>query len=256
MWSRYSARVWPWIGTKIVVGTVAALLALALIAAPLRHTLQQVMPALHSMPSFSPGEKPDQQAIQAAMLPLVAAINQLQLLSFVFFFILKVPFTLLHDFVMPFYILEEITLLAAIRRGLDVFLADPLQVVLYLILKPILFVLGYIIQYIATLIVCVPILIVVALLAVLMHHATALLALVVVLAIAFLFWVVLFSFGYMLALLNAYGIYFLGGRYPLLGEMLEPSPFRPFTPPPVFPSKDEQDDSSNEPPMPMDPAVA
>jgi hypothetical protein len=59
-----------------------------------------------------------------------------------------------------------------------------------------------------------------------------------------------------MALLNAYAIYFLGGRYPLLGSMLEPGPGHPFTPPPVFPSAEERKDHDDGPPMPMNPAVA
>jgi len=62
--------------------------------------------------------------------------------------------------------------------------------------------------------------------------------------------------GYLMALLNAYAIYFLGGRYPLLGSMLEPGPGHPFTPPPVFPSAEERKDEDDGPPMPMNPAVA
>jgi hypothetical protein len=64
------------------------------------------------------------------------------------------------------------------------------------------------------------------------------------------------SFGYLLTLLEAYGIYFLGGRYPLLGDLLQPGIDRPFTPPPPFPSEDERRDDDGGPPMPMDPAVA
>ncbi len=63
------------------------------------------------------------------------------------------------------------------------------------------------------------------------------------------------TLGYLLALFEAYGIYFLGGRYPLLGNLLEPETSYSYTPPPVFPSEDEGDDDDG-PPLPMDPAVA
>jgi hypothetical protein len=74
--------------------------------------------------------------------------------------------------------------------------------------------------------------------------------------IVFIFYVTLFTFGYLIALLEGLGIYFLAGRYPLLGNILEPGPGAPFAPPPVFPSDEERKDSDGGPPMPMDPAVA
>ena len=42
MWRRYSARVWPWIGLKILVGTAVTLLLGVLLADPLRHAVQNV----------------------------------------------------------------------------------------------------------------------------------------------------------------------------------------------------------------------
>jgi hypothetical protein len=60
-------------------------------------------------------------------------------------------------------------------------------------------------------------------------------------------------FGYLLQVLDAYAIFFLAGRYPLLGDLLEPGPDHPFTPPPSYPSSDEEDGG---PPLPMDPALA
>src|ERR1700678_2771455 len=40
MWSRYSARVWPWIGLKILVGTVITMLVGLIMVGPLRHAVQ------------------------------------------------------------------------------------------------------------------------------------------------------------------------------------------------------------------------
>jgi hypothetical protein len=64
------------------------------------------------------------------------------------------------------------------------------------------------------------------------------------------------AFGYLLLMLDSYALYFLGGRYPLLGNLLEPGPGAPFAPPPVFPSEEEGKDDDGGPPMPMNPAVA
>ena len=48
---------------------------------------------------------------------------------------------------------------------------------------------------------------------------------------------------------QSYALYFLGGRYPLLGNIIEPPPFPYPTPPPPLAAKDE-----GGPPLPMDPS--
>ena len=86
-----------------------------------------------------------------------------------------------------------------------------------------------------------------------------LVCLAVLFYIAFMVWSIYTSIGtigYVLTWLTAYGIYFLGGRYPLLGNILDPGIGAPFTPPPVYPSDDERRDDDGGPPMPMNPAVA
>jgi hypothetical protein len=81
----------------------------------------------------------------------------------------------------------------------------------------------------------------------------------VILGLGFLvvvFYATILVLGYLLLLLDTYAIYFLGGRYPMLGNLLEPGPGAPFTPPPVFPSEEERREDGGGPPMPMNPAVA
>ena len=265
MWRRYSARIWPWLGLKVAVGTVYGAILIALFASPARHLFGQL---IASFPAVSAGEKPDPVAMQAFMTTYMLHMMSLQLVFASFFFLIKIPSTLLNDFVLPFYVLEDISLTDALRRGLDVIVADPVHCLLYCILKPILFVIGYIMQYIATMVVMIPIFLVFILLivigAVAMPHsgpgfgllagAAAVLAYLVFFVV--IMYAMLFTFGYLIGLLEAFGIYFLAGRYPLLGNILDPGPGAPFTPPPVFPSKDEQRDDDGGPPMPMDPAVA
>jgi hypothetical protein len=266
MWRRYSARVWPWIGLKILVGTVVTLLFGALLAAPLRHAVQQM---LSSFPAgVIPQANPDPTRMQAIFAPFLQQISNLELLLGAIVFLLKIPSTLLNDFVMPFYILEDIPLFDAIRRGCGVFVADPLQVLLYLILKPILFVIGYIIQNIVIFITMIPFFIVLVIALIVggvslrgggaSGGAVLLIAgiLFYIVFLGFVFWEVVGVFGYLLTLLEAYGVYFLAGRYPLLASLLEPGPGKPFTPPPVFPSDEELRNDDGGPPMPMDPAVA
>lgn len=181
---------------------------------------------------------------------------------------LKVVSTLLHDFVMPFYILEDISLSDALRRGLAIVLAEPLAVLGYLLMKFVLSIAGFIFQYAATIACFLPfyfVMIFGVVIGSLFSHkggpvATVLVVcLAIVFYIAFMAWSVYVSIGtlgYVLTWLTAYGIYFVGGRYPLLGNILDPGIGAPFTPPPVYPSDDENRDDDGGPPMPMNPAVA
>ena len=187
------------------------------------------------------------------------------------FMVIKLFTTGFEDFVLPFYILEDITLTAAISRGFGVFVSDPLHCILYLILKPILFIVGFIMQYISMLILTIPIVIVAVITVLigvaisaamgtsggpahLLGFAAGILA-YIALFVA-MFWYEFGTLGYITMLLEAYSVYFLAGRYPLLDSMLQTGPGAPFTPPPVFPSDEERRDDDGGPPMPMNPAVA
>jgi hypothetical protein len=268
MWRRYSARIWPWLGLKVVVGTVYTMAVVALFYAPIRHLVEGMIAAIPTGDIVAHGSKPDPEAMQAFLGPLMADILHLQMIGCALALVLKIPSTLLNDFVLPFYALEDIPLSAALSRGMQVMAADPLQTIVYLILKPILFAIGYIMQTIALQIAMIPFAIVFLILTLVggvgIHlgskggSAGVIVAAVLLICafVFFIFYATIFAFGYLLTLLEAYGIYFLGGRYRLLGDLLEPGPDKPFTPPPVFPSDEERSDDDGGPPMPMDPAVA
>jgi hypothetical protein len=267
MWRRYAVRIWPWLGLKVLVGTVYTALVAAAFAAPVRHLAGAMMTSLPLLNSVPSGGQVDPQQMQELLGPMVAQWIGLEFVFVLFAFVLKIPSTLLNDFVLPFFVLEDIPLLAALRRGLHVFAADPLQVLLYLVLKPILFTIGYVMQSVAISVGLIPVILVLAIgagvtAALTPHSAGAGLPLVALGVVAYvgfaglMIYVTLFVTGYLLALLEAYGIYFLAGRYPLLASMLEDAPDKPFTPPPVFPSDEERRDEDDGPPMPMNPAVA
>ena len=263
MWRRYGTRVWPVIGFKVVLGTVLSLLTLPL----LLRSFRIMFATFAAMPRLTPGEPPDPQLF-AAMFSHLAGFYALIFCAFIF---LKLFSTAFEDFALPFYLLEDISLPAALRRGVQVFAADPLQCILYLILKLILSVIGFILQYVGNLIVLIPVVIVglvagavgVGITAAL--HGTGpagkllLAAAAALLYLAFLaamLWYQTGTLGYLATLLEAYATYFLAGRYPLLASLLEPGPGAPFTPPPPQPSPEELDDDDSGPPMPMDPAIA
>jgi hypothetical protein len=263
MWRRYGARMWPVVGFKALFGTV-----LSIAMAPfLWKSVAALLQITAHMPTFTPGQPPDPAIFQSTF----SQIMSLEGIMLAAFLLIKLFSTSFEDFVLPFYILEDIPLTAAIGRGFAVFVADPLHCVLYLILKPILFIVGFIIQYVSMIVVMIPVVIVVAIVAVIgIAISTALggsggpghllgFAAGVMLYLAFIaamFWYQFGTLGYVTTLLEAYGAYFLGGRYPLLGNLLESGPGAPFTPPPVFPSDEERKDDDGGPPMPMNPAVA
>ena len=260
MWRRYGGRVWSVIGFKALLGT-----ALSLALAPfLWKAFAKLMNLSLEMSSLTPGQPPDPAIFQ----PLISQMVGLEGTFLAAFLLVKLFSTAFEDFVLPFYILEDIPLTAALSRAGAVFIADPLHCMLYLVLKFILFIVGFIIQYVSMLVLMIPVAIVgfvVVLVGTVVVGALGsggkVLGIVgaivlYVVFIAAMFWYQFGTLGYMTMLLEAYAAYFLAGRYPLLGSMLEAGPGGPFTPPPVFPSDDESNDDDGGPPMPMDPAVA
>jgi hypothetical protein len=260
MWRRYGLRVWPWIGLKVLVGTVLSVAMLPLLVFVGKGFVQFIQ----SVPHVPRGSAPDPAFVASMMQHIFGLYAGLIL----YFLILKLASTLLDDFVKPFFQLEPISLTTALRRGFTLFTGDFLNCFLYVLLKYILAVVGYMMQSVAAQICMIPIVLVAvfagALGGAVIHGGGPVATLIVisgwvilgVAAVVVLFYVSLGAVGYLLMLLDAYTIYFLGGRYPLLGNLLEPGPGAPFTPPPVFPSRDERRNSDGGPPMPMNPAVA
>ncbi len=259
MWRRYGNRVWPVVAFKAILGT-----GLSLALAPfLWKTVSSLMNLSLNMPSFTPGQPPDPAAFQAIFSQMVG----LEATFFAAFLLVKLFSTAFEDFVLPFYILEDIPLTAALARGGAVFVADPLHCILYLFLKVVLTIVGFIIQYISMIVLMIPVAIIGVIVVLLGAVVVGALGsggkvlgivgavLLYVVFIVAMFWYQFGTLGYMTMLLEAYATYFLAGRYPLLGDLLQRGVDPPFTPPPVFPSKDERDDDGG-PPMPMDPAVA
>lgn len=261
IWRRVSARIWPWVGVKVCVGTILSLLVSPLAFAAMRH-MESVMAIL---PRTTPGQPLDPATLRLFLSAMLGVYGML----LGFFFVLKVASTLLDDFVRPFYLLEQITLQQAIQCGARICMAEPGEVLLYLLMKLVLGVAGFIMQYISYFVVTLALLIVALVLGLIgfsiihvvgqANAEAAKLLLIVAGGLLYLIigvvmsWYALGSLGYLMMLLEAYGIYFLAGRYPLLARLLEPGPGAPFTPPPALPKRE---DDPGGPPFPMDPVVA
>ena len=259
MWRRYASRVWPVVAFKAILGTVLAL-AMAPFLWKSFETLLNITAAIRP----TPGLPPDPQLLQASISRLMG----LEITFVAAFLFIKLFCSTFEDFVLPFYILEDIPFATALSRGANVFAADPLHCILYLCVKCILAIIGFLMQYISLIVAMIPMLLVGLFLMLIGGFAFRALgapghllaaAGAVILYLIFIgavFWYQFGSLGYLNMLLEAYATYFLASRYPLLQSMLEPGPGGPFTPPPVFPSQEERSNDDGGPPMPMNPAVA
>lgn len=259
MWRRYGSRVWPVVAFKAVLGTL-----LSLAMAPLLWKSFEGLFKMSAAMSPTPGQPPDPKMFQAMFSQMMG----LEFTFFAAFLFIKLFCSAFEDFVLPFYILEDIPFTTALARGGDVFAADPLHCILYIFLKCVLAIIGFLMQYIGLIVVMIPMVLVGVVLILIgglafgamgaAGHVLAAAGVVVLypLFMGAVFWYQFATLGYLHMLLEAYATYFLASRYPLLQAMLEAGPGGPFTPPPVFPSEEERKNDDGGPPMPMNPAVA
>jgi hypothetical protein len=241
IWRRYGAATWRWIGLKLLF-FFGAVLCLAPILVP------GIIYLIHT---FSPQSQDDSSHILAFIFAAVVFMAVVM----VFVLAFTVGFLLLRDFGLPSMALEATPLRETVRRVLALTRSEPGQVALYLLLRFCLVIAG---TLIAELLIATLALIIGAplgglgfgLWAALHASGTAAragmiggwvilaLALLAVLAVA-----LISLFGYLFTFLQAYAIFFLAGRYPLLGQLLAepPAPVRPspqphaWTPAPAAP---------------------
>jgi hypothetical protein len=258
MWRKYGRKVWPWIGVKVVLGLIATAVMVPMLL-NFTHELMGLMPQLKSLwPKPSPED----------MQRLMSTVSGFYGLMLGFFLIPKTLSTLLEDFAMPFFLVENLPMGEAMQRGWRVFVGDPLNCVAYLGMKLILAVIGYVMLGVALQVCMIPLVLVfgtVGGIGWLVLHGAGVAGTLLMVAgggvlgvcfVAVVLYATIGATGYLLLLLDAYAIYYMGGRYPMLGNLLEPGPGGPFTPPPVFASEEEREDAGGGPPMPMNPAVA
>jgi hypothetical protein len=259
IWNRSGSRTWPYMSLKIAWGTLVTLASVPLLIVR-GKALFLNLPAQMAQPA--PGAQPD----PTVFFHFFGAIMGLYAIILAIFFIIKFFDSLLNDFVLPFYAMEDVPLLTAVARGWEVVRREPGQVALYLLLKLALALGGYIALAMATVVLEIPLILIVGIVFalglgiahVLPGPAGHLLNIVGGIILFLLIYIVFIAIiialaGYMLSLLEAYAIYFLGGRYQKLGDYLQP-PSYTYAPPPLPPSPDEDEDDG--PPLPMNPALA
>ena len=220
IWRRYGRATWHWMGLQLAF-FVTALLCVAPFLIPV------ILHFVHSVHSEANVEGQNFGAFFLAILGFILVI-------FLILIVFAAAYTLLRDFGLPSMALEGTPLTETVRRIVNLIRAEPGQVLLYLFMRFMLAIAGAIIFEFALvfglLIVLIPLGGVAAVLWVALHHAGfAGHAFMVVgwVMLGIIFLVLLFvaciiMFGYLYTFLQAYALYFLGGRYPLVGGYLEP----------------------------------
>jgi hypothetical protein len=235
-WRKYSRQALSWTTAKLAIGTVVTVVAALPIAAYVHHLL----PLLEVMKTLKPGEPPPPELIGA----IFAGYGVIFLIFGPFFLISSI----LCDFIVPSLALENNGLSAAFRRMIDLVRREPGEFVIYLLLKLGLGMAAYMGATIAweiAFFLCTAILgIVVFAIGFLLHMVGIPTAVLMVLGvfIAVVWYLLAFVYGLLLTLgtvltfFDAYNLYFLNGRYPLLGDLLERSEPAPvaYRPPPGF----------------------
>ncbi len=227
-WRKYGPQSLPWTGLKVALGTALTFACTLPILAYVRH----IAPLFLNMHVFAPGQPPPPEFIRAMF-----AGYGIILLVFGPAFLIS---SLFADFVVPSLALEDTGIAEAFRRMFLLIRQEPGEFALYALLK---IGLGSAL-YIGTLIACELAIIIVSvimalilgLIGFLLHMigipSLLLTAVAVPLVVAWyvliLGYGLLFPMGIIFTFLDAYALYFLGGRYPMLGDLLDYSTAPPY----------------------------
>ena len=241
-WRKYGPQSWKWAGFKMLFGTVATVVLAAPFCAYILHLIRITT-------ALPPGQPPPPEFI-GAFFGMYFVVLFLALA-------LMLVSSLMTDFVLPSLVLENTTLGEAFRRFFQLARREPGELCIYVLLKAGLAFAGYIGQTIVGYGVALVAEIVLGIVLVvgyfILHALGASVTVMIVLACVivapiFLFIVFYATFllvGVLLTFLQAYSLYFLGGRYPLLGDLLDrstppPAPLPPpppgyaYAPPPIY----------------------
>jgi len=234
IWRRYGAATWRWIGLRLIL-IAASLLCMAPVLLP---AIVQFIHLLHNA-----GSQPSNVGL------LFATFFGFFAMAFLIAIVFGIINILLHDFALPSMALESTSIGENVSRVWRLLRAEPGQVALFLLMR---FIFGYagawcasIVMAIGAVIAMVPFGLVGFLDYAILHSAgtagkVVMVAIWVVLGLLFVALLFIASFillGYLIAFIQAYALYFLGGRYPLLGKYLAPfwpATHMPIPPPPAY----------------------
>lgn len=256
-WRRHGRHTWRWIGVKLT-----ATLAIGLALSPL--LIPAIAAFVRLVRGFAMTNKPGQMPHFSHPPLLTLVLLLLETFAAILLFVMLSRF--FTSLALPAVALEDLSYTATFRRAWQIFRSDTPAMLLYALVQPLLILLlglaGVLGLLVATVVMLLPLSLVGGLIYALAHKAAlfgnillgiyiavALLVLLVAVTLCYLAVV-----GSLYTFARAWSLYFIGGRYPMLGEYLEPSGVAaPWTPPPPMPI--DSDDSSG-PDLPMNPALA
>jgi hypothetical protein len=236
-WRKYGAQSFKWTAFKVGLGT----LAIAAVALPMSAYIKHLIAGVASM-HLEQGQTP-LAAMFTELFTGYAVILFVYLLLGLFFW----GSSLLSDFIVPSLALEDTTIELAFQRLGQLIRREPGQFVLYALLKMGLAISGYIAQMIVFCTAIIVVFLVVGLvewtLGMLLHAGGVPMAVLSVIGMIvstllmffLMFYGMFLGMGTVLTFLEAYALYFLGGRYPMLGELLDRSTPPVYRPEPVYP---------------------
>lgn len=223
-WHRTASRTWRWIGLKVAFLFSFFIIIGAIAFVPLFYLFR-------SMPSDGT------QQPGGGFFATFALIFAIIILTI---FLLMAALWILRDFVLPFILFDDATLATALRNTSIILRREPGSVLFYLLMKFVLSLVAGIAAELcialSLLIAAIPLGLIGGILWFALHQAGPLgtvimyvsFGLLGAVALAVLFVVVVCIAGAVLTFYQAYALYFVGGRIPNLGNLLQPPP--PFAP--------------------------
>jgi hypothetical protein len=234
-WQRTAPRTWRWIGLKLLTIFVAFLVVGLIIAAPLIYFIRSMPRGTHGPTGVSFG------TLALFLLTVMFAVT-----------VLMAVLWTIRDLVLPFILFDDARIGEAFSDAMEIIRNEPGSIAFYLFMKVVLSIVvaiaGELCVGIAVVIAAIPLGIIGVIFYASLHNSGAagiaimytsfgLLGLVFAAA---LICIVLCACAVILIFNQAYALYFLGGRYPRLGAILEPQPPQEFyeaqfVPPPIPP---------------------
>jgi hypothetical protein len=234
IWSRYGGITWRWMGLKILFFLAALICILPLL-------IPVILRFIHTVGTTG-GQIADPAGFFVTLFGFIASI-------FLIVILISACYILLRDFGLPSMAMENTSLGLTVGRIFRLIRAEPGQVALYLLMHFLMRIAGTFVGYFvigfATLIALIPFGGAALALWAGLHNAgtnghIAMIAGWVVLGIVLFALIVIAAimlFGYLFTFFQAYALYFLGGRYPMLGAYLDsamPPIVPPVMPPPGY----------------------
>ena len=219
LWRKYGFCTWRWIGLKIALSALFAVVCGAPLFASFRFLMTHIA---------VPGQPPSPEFMRSFALAYAGLMIAV--------FALLLCTSLLNDFVLPPIALENVPVTEGLRRFFELFRSEPGQLIAYIFFKVILAVAAVVAMEIAIILVeliaAIP-LGIVAFLGWLLLHSFGPIGQILMVAggvvllllfVAVMFYATIGCCGCFVVFFQAYAIYFLGGRYPMLGDLLAPVP--------------------------------